>query len=574
MSVGGKMSVRLFSVAAFAFFAVALGARCGHAAGEDGKETDALKYLPVQEAGRVKPFDSFARESMQLIYGKQTFTSAGGLKRPAREVVMTWMLAPQFWNEQQIVQINHQGLKEALLLDKERTYFSPAELFRNERFPLVIQELGAKREAKEKLGPYYQSAQRLESALGLYEAIKNGTGVHAVPPATGDKWIAVSELKGEGRDRFMTMARALIHSLPRRDDGGKDGVVPPADPGAAEISLAQAVEELSAYGHRVNAAAYGSQRDIELEVLYNDLHPFMLAWSLYLLTALIAAFAWHLGSRWGYRAAWVAAVCAFSVHTFGFGLRIFLTGRPPVSNMYESVIWVSWGAVLFSLVFEAIRRKRYPMVAGSVVAVICLIVADMAPAILDQSLQPLEPVLRSNYWLTIHVLTITLSYSAFFLAWGLANIGLGFVLRGDKPAGERVRDIVQSVYRAIQVGTVLLAAGTILGGIWADYSWGRFWGWDPKETWAFIALLGYVAILHGRLGGWIHGFGILASAVISFSLVIMAWYGVNYVLGAGLHTYGFGAGGVQYVGGFVILNLIYVGYVAFIRAQREKVKAS
>jgi ABC-type transport system involved in cytochrome c biogenesis permease subunit len=177
-------------------------------------------------------------------------------------------------------------------------------------------------------------------------------------------------------------------------------------------------------------------------------------------------------------------------------------------------------------------------------------------------------------WLTIHVLTITLSYSAFFLAWCVGNLGLGFILRGDRATSERVRVLVQSVYRAIQVGVVLLAAGIILGGIWADYSWGRFWGWDPKETWALIALLGYLAALHGRLVGWVQNIGLLVVSVVAFNLVIMAWYGVNYVLGAGLHSYGFGAGGIQYVGGFVVLNLIYVAYAVYISRVRVAAKAA
>ena len=110
---------------------------------------------------------------------------------------------------------------------------------------------------------------------------------------------------------------------------------------------------------------------------------------------------------------------------------------------------------------------------------------------------------------------------------------------------------------------VLLAAGTILGGVWANYSWGRFWGWDPKEVWALIALLGYLAILHGRYAGWIRKFGIAAWSVIAFQGVLMAWYGVNYVLGAGLHSYGFGTGGVQYVAIYVGLEILYVLWATY-----------
>ena len=109
------------------------------------------------------------------------------------------------------------------------------------------------------------------------------------------------------------------------------------------------------------------------------------------------------------------------------------------------------------------------------------------------------------------------------------------------------------------VGLILLAAGTILGGVWANYSWGRFWGWDPKETWALIALLMYVVAIHGKMAGWWGDFGIAVAAVFNFAGVIMAWYGVNYVLGAGLHSYGFGVGGDAYVLAFLAAEAIYVG---------------
>jgi ABC-type transport system involved in cytochrome c biogenesis permease subunit len=165
-------------------------------------------------------------------------------------------------------------------------------------------------------------------------------------------------------------------------------------------------------------------------------------------------------------------------------------------------------------------------------------------------------------------MTITISYSAFFLAFGIGLFGLGYVIRGEDKYSDQVRALVMGSYRAIQVGVSFLAPGIILGGVWADYSWGRFWGWDPKETWALIVLLGYVALLHARLVGWVKHFGMLASAVLGFLLVIMAWYGVNFVLGAGLHSYGFGAGGVEYVAAFSVLCLAYVGF-AFIRHSKS-----
>jgi ABC-type transport system involved in cytochrome c biogenesis permease subunit len=170
-------------------------------------------------------------------------------------------------------------------------------------------------------------------------------------------------------------------------------------------------------------------------------------------------------------------------------------------------------------------------------------------------------VLRSNFWLTTHVLTIVSSYAAFALSLGLGNIALCFHLFAPNRQ-ETLRRLSMFIYRAMQAGVLLVAAGTILGGVWADQSWGRFWGWDPKEVWALIVLLVYVAILHARFSGWIGNFGIAAVAVLAFQSVIMAWYGVNFVLGAGLHSYGFGTGGRLQVFSYVLFQCAFVLIVA------------
>jgi ABC-type transport system involved in cytochrome c biogenesis permease subunit len=197
--------------------------------------------------------------------------------------------------------------------------------------------------------------------------------------------------------------------------------------------------------------------------------------------------------------------------------------------------------------------------------------ADSLPLVLDPSINPLEPVLRSNYWLTIHVLTITLSYAAFALSLCLGNVVMGYyVFRPTQTA--QIQNYSLYMYRAMQIGVVLLAAGTILGGVWADYSWGRFWGWDPKEVWALIALLLYLAVLHGRFTGWLKGFGFAATTIVSFLGVLMAWYGVNFVLGVGLHSYGFGSGGMGWVMGYVCLQVAFIvmGYINYQKAKSSQ----
>jgi ABC-type transport system involved in cytochrome c biogenesis permease subunit len=231
--------------------------------------------------------------------------------------------------------------------------------------------------------------------------------------------------------------------------------------------------------------------------------------------------------------------------------------------MYESVIWVAFGTILFALIFETIYRAGSFLLGAVPVAVASLILADSQPVILDHSIHPLTPVLRDNFWLSTHVLSITLSYAAFALSLGVAHVALAQIIAGRKPTAI----LYTYLYKTLQVGVLLLTTGTILGGVWANYSWGRFWDWDPKETWALTALLGYLFLLHGRISGLWGGFGLAVGSVIAFMSVLMAWYGVNFVLGAGLHSYGFGTGGFPLVATFVGCELLFVA-IAFLKKQR------
>jgi len=268
----------------------------------------------------------------------------------------------------------------------------------------------------------------------------------------------------------------------------------------------------------------------------------------------------------GYRAAWSLAGGGFLLQAAGLLARVLIAGRPPVTNMYESVIWVAFGTILFALIFEAIHRAGTFLLGAIPVAVASLILADSQPMILDRSIHPLTPVLRDNFWLTTHVLSITLSYAAFALALGVAHVALGRIIAGRNPS----ETLYIYLYKTLQVGVLLLATGTILGGVWANYSWGRFWDWDPKETWALIALLGYLFLLHGRISGMWGGFGLAIGSVLAFLSVLMAWYGVNFVLGAGLHSYGFGTGGFPLVATFVAFELLIVAMAVLRRSGRSK----
>jgi cytochrome c-type biogenesis protein CcsB len=506
--------------------------------------------IPVQDSGRVKPFDTFARESLQLIYGRREYSG-----RPASEVVFTWMIMPHHWDEIAFVQIDQKDLKVQLKLDPERKRFSPKELFAKEQLQVLIAELEAKKEAHEKLKPFFQSIERLQSQLTLYKAIGQGYVPGWIPQSDSDTWIPLKDFSPDYTELFLKITKEFAGAL-----GNKD----------KEDDFRAAVQIFNEKIKGENLGKYPDQQKINLEVQYNQIHPFQWAWILYLCAAVLFMFYFISKENRFYKLSISSTFLAFLLHIYGFVLRIFIMGRPPVTNMYETVIWVPFGAVLFSLILLKVTKNKFFTLASSIIAFVCLVLADFAPIILDPSMQPLQPVLRSNLWLTVHVLTISISYAAFFLAFVLGDIALSFYLLGEKKYSNHITSLRDAIYRSIQVGVVLLGAGTILGGVWADYSWGRFWGWDPKETWALIAFLGYIAILHGRISGWIKPFGFVLWSVIAFALVVMAWYGVNFVLGAGLHSYGFGGGGLPFVSAVMGLHVLFAATVWFIRLQRAK----
>jgi len=251
--------------------------------------------------------------------------------------------------------------------------------------------------------------------------------------------------------------------------------------------------------------------------------------------------------------------------------RIILTAIASLAT-----VPLSWrGGHLAAMLPEVYSRKSFGLVVTAV-AFAGTFIAWFFP-IPGKQFSPLQPVLRDNFWLTIHVLTIVSSYAAGALAWGLGLLSLGYYLLGRyRPAGagrpsqppSACTELAGFIYKAMQVAVLLLAAGTILGGLWADVSWGRFWGWDPKEVWALVSLLAYLVILHGRYAGWIGNFGLAAGAVLGAAVIGMSWYGVNFLLGAGLHSYGFGQGGQTEFFAFLVLNFALLAAAAW-RWRRE-----
>lgn len=557
----------------------------------DGWSFREMGAIPVQAGGRVKPFDSYARDLVLQITGRRTFEGWDPV-----ELVLAWLADPKGWEGKAFVLITRKDVKRQLGIDEERNRFSPKELLIDSFLAEYANSMGQGRGGisaqaapigiTSKPDARDEELKRLFERVSVYRAIISGEAWPVIPVSAPGAWGTLALGEHHGQDVATALAtmpgRTVREGYVNLFTGYIGADRAKFDAAVSAIRAAVAVEMKGEW----NAS---EERKIGAELLYNRMHPYQLAWIFYLVAALLWAISIWLSaagvtqiqstavglSKKFTQAALPVTVIGIALHILGMGLRSYIAGRPPVTNMYESIVWVSFGVMLFAAVLWFIQKNSILFAVATSLSAIGLIVSDAAPAMIDSSIHPLVPVLRSNYWLLIHVLTITLSYAAFALTLGLGNVALWFFFRNqehDAEGAKKIATLNQLSYRAMQFGVVLVAAGTILGGIWADYSWGRFWGWDPKEVWALIVLLGYIAVLHARFTGWIRPFGFAAWTVVAFTLVMMAWYGVNFVLGVGLHSYGFSTGGQSTVAIFVALQLGFVALVAITRNRRMAAK--
>lgn len=520
----------------------------------DGLES--LRTLAVQLDGRKKPLDTVAKETVAKIHGSTSYQAIDAEdKEDYLSTYLAMWLNTRNWNEEPFVLVSYRPLREAAGLDIERKQFTFQELMTDEALAAIVRQAHQKELNDQELTRNEREALTVEDRLNLlYQAVgDNSLPIVPHPTDIKGKWAGLNEAQ-------KLYAPEAVAPLMAAFGMGQQTLL---RGGATHLPMvAPLADSLKTGLRKLSPVIYPTDAVLGREVHFNHFHPFAKAWWLYGL-AFVAMLISVLIKPWNLYWTSVGLFTAgIAVQSYGFFLRMQIAGRPPVTNMYESVVWVGFGIAAIALTFEFISRSRYYLLAAAPLSVICLVLADSLPAVLDPSISPLVPVLRDNFWLSIHVPTIALSYASFALALGLGHVSLGNYLF-TPTATKRIKTLSQLNYRVLQVGVLLLTAGIILGGIWAHFSWGRFWGWDPKETWALIALLCYLAPLHGRLVGWIGDFGISAASVISFNAVLMAWYGVNFVLGTGLHSYGFGTGGSELLIASVVgLDLLFVAIAA------------
>ena len=454
--------------------------------------------LPVLAAGRVKPLFVLAKENIKFITGKSSFNN----ETPALSFCRLMLQAKAGSPLEFPLLIEHVDSKKLLGMKEEAKSLSAEkaltqkDLIRSEIFKL------------KETNSYKKDLNKIYARIEAYEKIVQG---EALTLYTGVETNSGWEPAHKSWDG--DLALALNQSKLKYDE------------------------------------VHGDTYSLELKFVKSHLFSYAMV------VALIAIFATVLlkNMKWGV----VLGIVTLLIEAAGITIRVFISGRAPITNMYETVLFSGFGALFISLLILIWRKDKTFVLAGLGYNILCLFMMMFANNMLDSGISPLVPVLRDNFWLSTHVTTIILSYAALALSWLVANITLVKLRFGQLSRGD-YRYYQDLTYTCIKIGVVLLAAGIILGGVWADYSWGRFWGWDPKETWSLIVLLFYMIIIHGRYSSWIdtHRFIVLSAA--GFMTVMMAWFGVNYILASGLHSYGFSEGGAIFLGSFFLTQTIII----------------
>ena len=591
-----------FFVAAMAAFCFVLGVYPGWE--HQPASVSAFGQIPVLSEGRFKPLDSVARSTLLVIQGHQGVIAPDKAELTPDEWLMDVLFNPQKADTYAIFYIDNPDLLS--LVGKSETHLTIERLSFNEIAPHI-----AEIEAQEKLAEpvsaqartrFQSSVVQLYGNLSHYLRLRRAIlpegskdflgellhlqeilvdGVEAVRAkeagqphdeakaaaimAEGQKFVGMSEGtdllaippdEGDDPNAWHNTGHALLETF------GK-GEVNPAVLAYAGMGYAWRGNEPAKFDHIVGLYRTALEKHFprqvqkaRVETLFNTAQPFYAGMWMYLGAFLFAALSWIKWPEASRRTAFALVALGWVIATLGIATRMWLEGRPPVTNLYSSAIFIGWGSVALCLVLEAVYRDGIGAAAAGLIGFATLIIAQHL-ALAGDTLEMMRAVLDSNFWLGTHVVVVTIGYASTFLAGVLAVI---YILRGlftttlDKASAEALS---RMVYGIVCFATLFSFVGTTLGGIWADQSWGRFWGWDPKENGALIIVIWNALILHARWAGMVRQRGLMCLAVFGNIVTSWSWFGTN-MLGIGLHAYGFTDAAFWWLSAFVASQLAII----------------
>lgn len=552
----------------------------------DGFDLDAAGRIPVMHQGRVKPLDTVARSTLLMLSGKQQVKLESGDKQPAIEWLLDVACHPEAADDPKVITIHDPGVKGLIDAEPDQKHFSAHALMPQRQHILIQAQAAAELESPNR-NAYQKAVLRLHEQLLAYRRLQNafapaGTDdfheevrqydellQHAanaeqrpddalIQLATlYDRYQRLAELTdlltvhpAHGAD-WSTVGDSLLNTL---DQSGR---LHPSTLFFADLRDAYRQRNATRFNQLVQTyhtnippSAVGMSNT---EAAFNRAGLFPRAMAIYVVGFLLACASWMKWPKTLSTAALTTTFAAMLVHSTGLVLRMGIEGRPPVTNLYSSAVFVGFGAVILGLILERFYRSGIGSASAAAIGFTTLIIAHHL-SLGGDTMEPMRAVLDSNFWLATHVVIITLGYAGTFVAGLLAAIylireRLGNLSRSDS------RALNTMVYGVICFSLLFSFIGTILGGIWADQSWGRFWGWDPKENGALLIVIWNAIILHARWGGLAKARGIMQMAVFGNNITAFSWFGVN-MMGVGLHAYGFMDKAMIWLIGFMGLNLV------------------
>jgi ABC-type transport system involved in cytochrome c biogenesis permease subunit len=551
-----------------------------------GFDVTSFGKLPVLAGGRVMPLDTLARVSLSQmnhhgIVGTANNESSAQVATQSQWLMDVFMM-PEHADIAKVVEVTNPDILDLFGWQKAGNYsFNDLQPF----FGQIEQQAGlAAQTDSEVRNAFQRGTIKLRDVLRLYVQLKN-TIQEQDSPDFGKEVEIFQQIVGPGlqavRDRdagkpydqqaferillftqrYQNLAQAK-YALAIPNPAGRtenERWAPVSEALLASIGTGNISYPVIAYGRLISSYRNGDVAGFNqtlaeyqsflkkhishelhrpiLEYYFNSAQPFYQALILYLLVFVLALFSWLFWPSTLGRTALILLGFTFVIHTAGLIIRMYIQGRPPITNLYSSAIFVGWASVLFCLILERIYRNGIGSVCGSVVGFVTLLIAQNLQFDGD-TMEMLRAVLDTNAWLATHVVGEALGYSAVFLA---GIIGIIYIIRGVFTTSfdeNTAKSMGRMIYGVVCFATLFSLVATVLGGIWADQSWGRFWGWDPKENGALLVVLWNAIILHARWGGFARERGLAVLAVFGNVVGSLSWFGVN-MLGVGLHSYGF-----------------------------------
>lgn len=521
----------------------------------------ALATLIVQKSadGRMVPFDTLSREILEKIHQSDSYKGQN-----SNAVMLSMLVDVDKWQmEPFILMPQNQAVRDAIaniLEIHSAKYISYKDFFdENNRYKLQKYVENANRKNPNARGVFDKEIIKLDERANVVNLVFSGELFKFIPVQNNPNnvWLApfsaVTTLKGDEGHIVLALIQNYFSAV---ENAFKDGNWTRADEG---------LKFIKEYQEKIGYKVMPSKTKVEMEIFSNKAEIFVKLAPVYLIAGfllLILVFSKmvvpNLKISFIFKVVYVLNVLAFVIHTVGLGLRAYLSGHAPWSNGYESMVYIAWALSLSGIFFS--RKSPIALSLTSILSGVVLMVAHLSE--MNPQITNLVPVLNS-YWLSIHVSVITASYGFLGLC-ALLGIFTLFLMCFLKKDGKYNLNILRNITEATRInemamifGLCLLTVGNFLGAIWANESWGRYWSWDSKETWALVSILVYAAILHLRMiPKYCNQFVFALWSMFAYWVIIMTYFGVNYFL-TGLHSYAAGEAAQ-------IPNYVYWGFALMV----------